>query len=75
MRIIEILNNLTVPITNEEAEVLDMFSESGTILYKDKLDERHVMMANKLVNKDILYRINENGRIKYKKRIRGSKTT
>ena len=71
MRIVELLNNITLPITNEEAEVLDLFNEDIKALYKDKLDERQIIMANKLVNKDVLYRINENGRIIYKKRITG----
>ena len=71
MRIVELLNNLTLPITNEEAEILDMFNETKE-LHKSKLDPRHQLIANQLVNKDILYRINENGRIIYKKRIRGS---
>jgi hypothetical protein len=69
MRIVELLNNITLPITNEEAEVLDMFTEDTKELYKHKLDERQIIMANRLVNKDVLYRINENGRIIYKKRI------
>jgi hypothetical protein len=69
MRIVELLNNISLPITNEEAEVLDMFHGETRVLYKDKLDERQALMANKLVNKDVLYRINENGRIIYKKRI------
>jgi hypothetical protein len=72
MRIVELLNNLQLPITNEEAEVLDLFNEDIKVLYRDKLDERQVVMANKLVNKDVLYRINENGRIIYKKRITGT---
>ena len=72
MRIVELLNNITLPITNEEAEILDMFEQVNE-LDKHKLDPRHVIMANKLVNKDVLYRINENGRIKYKKRIKGRK--
>jgi hypothetical protein len=72
MRIVELLNNISLPITNEEAEVLDLFNEDIKVLYKDKLDERQIIMANKLVNKDVLYRINENGRIIYKKRISGS---
>ena len=75
MRIVELLNNITLPITNEEAEVLDLFNEDIKSLYKDKLDERQIIMANKLVNKDVLYRINENGRIKYKKRIQGRKNS
>jgi hypothetical protein len=75
MRIVELLNNITLPITNEEAEVLDMFVEDRQGIYKSKLDPRHVEMANRLVNKDVLYRINENGQIIYKKRIRGPKNT
>lgn len=71
MRIVELLNNIQLPITNEEAEVLDMFSEDRKELRKHELDERQIVMANKLVNKDVLYRINENGRIIYKKRISG----
>ena len=74
MRIVELLNNITLPITNEEAEVLDMF-EGHNSLYKNKLDDRHVIIANRLVNKDVLYRINENGRIIYKKRISGRRST
>ena len=68
MRIVELLNNITLPITNEEAEVLDML-ESTTALNKSKLDPRQIIMANRLVNKDVLYRINENGQIIYKKRV------
>jgi transcription initiation factor IIE alpha subunit len=68
MRIVELLNNISLPITNEEAEVLDMFDDRKE-LYKNDLDSRHQIMANSLVNKDVLYRINENGRIIYKKRI------
>ena len=69
MRIVELLNNITLPITNEEAEVLDMF-ENRKELRKSDLDSRQQIMANHLVNKDVLYRINENGHITYKKRIR-----
>lgn len=42
-------------------------------LRKQELDPRLQIMANRLVNKDVLYRINENGQIIYKKRISGSK--
>ena len=68
MRIVELLNNISLPITNEEAAVLDML-ETTTVIHKNKLDPRQVIMANQLVNKDVLYRINENGQIIYKKRI------
>lgn len=74
MRIVELLNNITLPITNEEAEILDMFNERKELRKKD-MDPRQVIMANKLVNKDVLYRINENGHIIYKKRISGRKNS
>ena len=59
----------SLPITNEEAEVLDLLKDSKE-LRKADLDPRQQIMANQLVNKDVLYRISENGRISYKKRIR-----
>jgi transcription initiation factor IIE alpha subunit len=68
MRIVELINNISLPITNEEAEVLDMLNDRKE-LRKSELDERQQLMANQLVNKDVLYRISENGRITYKKRI------
>ena len=68
MRIVELINNISLPITNEEAEVLDMLNDRKE-LRKSELDERQQIMATQLVNKDVLYRINENGRITYKKRI------
>ena len=68
MRIVELINNISLPITNEEAEVLDMLNDRKE-LRKSDLDERQQIMANQVVNKDVLYRINENGRITYKKRI------
>ena len=71
MRIVELLNNIALPITNEEAEVLDMLNDRKE-LRKADLDERQQLMANQLVNKDVLYRISENGRITYKKRIYSS---
>jgi hypothetical protein len=75
MRIVELLNNIQLPITNEEAEILDLFTEDRKEIRRHELDERQVIMANKLVNKDVLYRINENGRIIYKKRITGRKNS
>ena len=72
MRIVELLNNITLPITNEEAEVLDMLNDRKE-LRKQDLDPRQQLMANQLVNKDVLYRISENGRITYKKRIHSSR--
>jgi len=68
MRIVELLNNIniTLPITNEEAELLDQFADTET-LHKSALDPRQQLIANNLVNKDVLLRIQENGRITYRK--------
>lgn len=68
MRIVELLNNITLPITNEESEILDCFTDRAE-LHKSELDPRQQLVANSLVNKDVLYRIQENGRITYRKKI------
>lgn len=67
MKIVELLNNISVPITNEEAEVLEMFEDEHVIQRRD-LSPREVILANQLVNKDILNRKNETGRTIYKKK-------
>ena len=74
MRIVELINKLTLPITNEEAEILDMLHDRKE-LHKADLDPRQQLMASQLVNKDVLYRISENGRITYKKRIHSSNSS
>jgi hypothetical protein len=67
MKIIELVNKINVPITNEEAEVLDMFEDEAVIQRQD-LSPREVILANQLVNKDILYRKHESGKTAYKKK-------
>jgi hypothetical protein len=67
MKIVELVNNINVPITNEEAEVLDMFEDEAVIQRQD-LSPREVILANQLVNKDILYRKHESGKTAYKKK-------
>ena len=67
MKIIELVNDIRVPITNEESDVLGKFHDRKELLRKD-LNEREVQLANQLVNKDILYRQNQNGRITYHKK-------
>lgn len=65
MKIIELINrNLTVAITNEEADVLAKFQGAASIP-RSTLDEREIILANQLVNKDILIRKNNNGKIVY----------
>ena len=67
MKIVELLNNISVPITNEEAEVLGMFEDEQEI-HRQDLSPRETILANQLVNKDILYRKHETGRTTYKKK-------
>ena len=68
MKIVEVTNNLTVAITNEEADVLLQFDEETPVIAKGDLNERQQILANQLVNKNLLLRKNEDGRIIYKKR-------
>ena len=70
MKIIELTQNFNIAITNEEADMLLQFDEDTPVMAKSELNERQQLMANQLVNKNLLYRINENGRIIYKRRTR-----
>lgn len=69
MKIVELLNNITLPLTNEESDLLDKFDQKSQIL-RSELDSRQQIIANQLVNKDVLRRIKENGKTLYKKKIR-----
>jgi len=70
MRIVELLNTIRIPITNEEVEVLSLFDQKETIL-KSELSPRYQLLANNLVKKDILIRKrNNNGKTVYIKKIR-----
>ena len=72
MRIVELLNKISIPITNEEAEFLEKFSDNDQIILKSELEPREQVVATQLVNRDVLYRLRENGRIIYKKKIKFS---
>jgi hypothetical protein len=69
VRIVELLNNITLPIDNEEADLLREFDDQSEV-HKADLDPRQQHIANQLVNKDVLRRIRENGRITYRKKIK-----
>ena len=69
MKIVELVNHISVPITNEEADVLGRFREQE-IVERSEFNERERMLANQLVNKDVLLRKNQDGKIIYKKKIR-----
>ena len=68
MRIVELINHVQLPISNEEADVLGKFNQTPE-LHKADLTPRELHVANQLVNKDVLLRKNQTGRITYKKKI------
>lgn len=66
MKIVELTKNkLFMPLTNEEYALLEKFSNEP--ISKQELDEREQIIANQLTVKDVLVRINEDGKIVYKK--------
>lgn len=69
MKIVELLSSIRLPITNEEHDLLGKFIGED-IVEKSKLSEREQMIANQLVNKDVLLRKNQDGKITYKKKIK-----
>lgn len=68
MKIVELTNNILLPITNEESKLLERFV-GDTPIAKSHLDEREQLLANNLTVKDVLIRANTDGKIYYKKTI------
>lgn len=68
MKIIELLDNIQIALTNEEADVLGKFHTTKKIA-KEDLDPRQILLANQLVNKNILLRSKTNGKLYYSKKI------
>lgn len=66
MKIVEIANNLIVPITNEENELLEQF-DGDTRIAKSSLSERDQLLANSLTVKDVLHRSKHDGKIYYQR--------
>lgn len=69
MKIVELLNNVQVALTNEQADLLGRFQHESKI-NKDALNEREQLIANQLTVQEVLLRRNENGQITYTKKIR-----
>ena len=67
MKIVEFTNGIQMPITNEESDVLARFDSADTVVIKNTLTEREQVLANQLVNKGVLIRRNQDGKIYYKK--------
>ena len=68
MKIVELVNKIRLPITNEEADVLGRFDQDPKIEKSDLTPRQH-FIANQLVNKDILFRKNNDGKIYYQNKI------
>ena len=69
MKIVELLNKIAVSVTNEESDLLGKFNISEQIK-KQELTERERVLANNLVNKNILSRYKHEGKITFKKKIK-----
>lgn len=69
MKIVELLTNIHITISNEEADLLTQF-ENNQALDKKQLDQRQQVVANQLVNKDILLRRYQHGQTTYTKKIK-----
>ena len=67
MKIIEVTSGVMLPLTNEEADLLLKFKDGNSVSRKE-LNERQIEVANHLVVKDVLLRINQDGRINYSKK-------
>lgn len=68
MKIVELLSSISIPINNEQADLLGRFQHEPTIS-KNKLSEREQVIANQLTAQDILLRRTKNGQILYQKKI------
>lgn len=73
MKIIEVVQGLSMPVTNEEADLLSKFYDNNSVSRQD-LNEREIVLANNLVVKDVLYRKNQNGQVTYYKKIPAQST-
>jgi hypothetical protein len=67
MKIVELTNNINVALTNEEADFLLKFHKDDIQKFKSDLSERQILIANQLVNKNVLQRTKDQGRVVYKR--------
>jgi len=69
MKIVELTQGIQLAIDNEEADLLGKFDQKEIRLNKFDLTEREQILANQLVNKGVLVRKNNEGKIQYFKHI------
>lgn len=67
MKIIELTDNLNIALNNEEVDFLLNFNKHDSSKYKSELSERQIIIANQLVNKNVLQRTKDKDRIVYKR--------
>lgn len=67
MKIVELTNNMNIALTNEEADFLLKFHKDDIQKFKSDLSERQILIANQLVNKNVLQRTKDQGRVVYKR--------
>lgn len=67
MKIIELLNGISIPITNDEKAVLKKFNHENSILRKD-LDIFEIQQIEQLVRKNIVVRKKIEGKTAYVKK-------
>ena len=67
MKIVELTNNLNIAPTNEKADFLLKFHKDDIQKFKSDLSERQILIANQLVNKNVLQRTKDQGRVVYKR--------
>lgn len=68
MKIVELVNYIQLPVSNEEADLLAKFHDKKSITKSD-LELREQVIASQLVNKGVLIRKNNNGKIEFFKHI------
>ena len=66
MRLAEILNSVPVYLTKDEADFTDRLQSEK--VFKRDLSEQEAEIASQLVNKNVLKRRNEDGRIYFVRR-------
>lgn len=69
MKIKELTPGLDVYVNNEEADFLRKFEDTPE-MQKMHIDDRQLVLANQLVNKGLLKRIKQNGRLIFKRTTR-----
>jgi hypothetical protein len=67
MKIVELTDSINIALTNEEAEFLLHFNKKNITKFKTDLSERQILIANQLVNKNVLQRTKNEGKIAYKR--------